>query len=653
MGNSEKGRKNVFSIAGTNGAGIYAIDSKLDIDNAIIMNNEGLAGSMMPGNGNGIFLSYSQMNLRNSRIVGNVGKGCVGGGINIERSNGTKILNVVIEKNVASSGGGMVIEGLAELENVIIKENKAIGNGGGICFISDSLTLKNVSIFKNQSGKTGGGIYCDGSGEKIFFDNNKLCSVYLNKAINGGGDIFIDNVSHVNAMLDTFTVSNPSDYHLNPLEQISIKSNHSIFKATAFDLYVSPFGSNADSGISPGKSLRSINFALLKIISDSLRPTTIHIAPGIYSASTNNEDFPLFGRSFVSLVGANPNETILDGEHTTRLLHFYKVEKAAIKSLSIQNGYEDYGSGMLLELSKEIELEDLIISKNAGTIGGAITCNYSPAFFKSVLISENTSVSGCAGIKCYGTKVKLTNSSIVSNIALSNNIFENQSGGIFLASSPLYSLPAEVTLINSIIWNNQPYNIKLKYGPILTAAYSNIEGGTKGIEIIDTGTIQWLKRNIHTDPLFIGDEPFDYRLSKFSPCIDAGTAFFEWEGDTLLNLSADEYLGSAPDMGAFEFDPATGLESTEKMQTEFGIEQNYPNPFNAQTTITYHIPKPSRIKLAVYNTNGQLVDVLSNEQKPSGSYTTTWDGSRFSSGLYFFKLSSGHGTVVKKILLVK
>jgi len=101
------------------------------------------------------------------------------------------------------------------------------------------------------------------------------------------------------------------------------------------------------------------------------------------------------------------------------------------------------------------------------------------------------------------------------------------------------------------------------------------------------------------------------------------------------------------------------LESSERKRDElsiasqFKLDQNYPNPFNARTTINYHISKPSRVKIAVFNTKGQIVDVLVNEDKPAGSYITTWDGRCFSSGLYFYKLYSEHETVAKKLLLVK
>lgn len=104
--------------------------------------------------------------------------------------------------------------------------------------------------------------------------------------------------------------------------------------------------------------------------------------------------------------------------------------------------------------------------------------------------------------------------------------------------------------------------------------------------------------------------------------------------------------------GTIIYNWSTGIDRP-RQPKDFSLFQNHPNPFNAQTTITYHIPKSSRIKLAVYNTTGQLVDVLVDEQKSAGSYTTIWDGSQFSSGLYFYKMSSAHGTVVKKLLLVK
>jgi hypothetical protein len=53
----------------------------------------------------------------------------------------------------------------------------------------------------------------------------------------------------------------------------------------------------------------------------------------------------------------------------------------------------------------------------------------------------------------------------------------------------------------------------------------------------------------------IGADPLldaDHRPSPRSPAIDAGTAFFAWNSDVVLNRGPGDYAGLAPDLGAFE-----------------------------------------------------------------------------------------------------
>ena len=63
----------------------------------------------------------------------------------------------------------------------------------------------------------------------------------------------------------------------------------------------------------------------------------------------------------------------------------------------------------------------------------------------------------------------------------------------------------------------------------------------------------------------MGGDPFDYNLSDNSPSINAGTSFFVWEGDTLINLSSDEYIERALDMGALESDVLISVERNERI----------------------------------------------------------------------------------------
>lgn len=94
--------------------------------------------------------------------------------------------------------------------------------------------------------------------------------------------------------------------------------------------------------------------------------------------------------------------------------------------------------------------------------------------------------------------------------------------------------------------------------------------------------------------------------------------------------------------------------------TEYMLMQSYPNPFNPTTTINYQLPTANHVTLKVYDVLGREVATLVDENKTAGSYQATFDGSRFASGVYFYRIEvedpvSGTGTftAVKKFVLMK
>ena len=87
--------------------------------------------------------------------------------------------------------------------------------------------------------------------------------------------------------------------------------------------------------------------------------------------------------------------------------------------------------------------------------------------------------------------------------------------------------------------------------------------------------------------------------------------------------------------------------------TAYALAQNYPNPFNPTTTISYQLPKSGTVTLKVYDILGRETAVLVDEQKPAGFYQATFDASKLSSGLYFYRLEAGSFVQTKKLLLVK
>ncbi|MEE3235065.1 MAG: PQQ-dependent sugar dehydrogenase [Candidatus Latescibacterota bacterium] len=89
------------------------------------------------------------------------------------------------------------------------------------------------------------------------------------------------------------------------------------------------------------------------------------------------------------------------------------------------------------------------------------------------------------------------------------------------------------------------------------------------------------------------------------------------------------------------------------------LEANYPNPFNSSTTLTYHVNLAGRIRLIMYNLNGQRIRTLVEESHRAGTFQTVWDGKNdngknVASGVYIACLSGDNGnTQVRKLLLIK
>jgi hypothetical protein len=106
--------------------------------------------------------------------------------------------------------------------------------------------------------------------------------------------------------------------------------------------------------------------------------------------------------------------------------------------------------------------------------------------------------------------------------------------------------------------------------------------------------------------------------------------------------------------------PALVLGSLEVQTTptEFALLQNYPNPFNPETTIKYNLAEGAGVQLRIYNIVGQVVRTLVSEQQSAGRYQVRWDGtddrgSAVSSGIYFYQVSAGSFSDVKRLMLLK
>ena len=130
--------------------------------------------------------------------------------------------------------------------------------------------------------------------------------------------------------------------------------------------------------------------------------------------------------------------------------------------------------------------------------------------------------------------------------------------------------------------------------------------------------------------------------TKFGSSVDAGLiAALTTQSDASSNGSVSQNM--------------KGIISNDTLSTKpgkFEIE-NYPNPFNPSTVISYQLPVNTFVMLKVYDALGREVKALVNEDEPAGYHNIVFDGSSLPSGLYFYRLTAGKYTSVKKLMLVK
>jgi len=119
---------------------------------------------------------------------------------------------------------------------------------------------------------------------------------------------------------------------------------------------------------------------------------------------------------------------------------------------------------------------------------------------------------------------------------------------------------------------------------------------------------------------------------------------------------------------SFNFDPnnkilkhifeITDVEDVTTNIYNFSLNQNYPNPFNPSTTIKYSIPAVQTdggdfVTLKVYDILGHEVATLVNKQQKSGNYEVQFDAYNLTSGIYFYKLTTGTFSESRKMILIK
>ena len=96
------------------------------------------------------------------------------------------------------------------------------------------------------------------------------------------------------------------------------------------------------------------------------------------------------------------------------------------------------------------------------------------------------------------------------------------------------------------------------------------------------------------------------------------------------------------------------LEDKDKLvDFNFSLSQSFPNPFNPTTSIRYTVPQKGLVILKVYDMLGRKVKTLVNSEKSKGVYTVTFNADNLPTGVYFYSISIGNFSEVKKMVLLR
>lgn len=341
-----------------------------------------------------------------------------------------------------------------------------------------------------------------------------------------------------------------------------------------------------------------------------------------------------------------------------------------LRGLILAENMAHYGGGIYCDTHSHPLIDNVRFRNNIAEKGGGLFIDYGahPTLTQVSLFHNHATVAG-GGIYCYSQSRPL-----VRHSTLAHNSSDFHGGGIFVyATSPLFhnitlyknralsggglycGMASTVPIVNSIFWQNEPEEIvcsRLLGGQsMILISHSDIQGGLS--EVMNFGDeIHWLNGNLDVEPQFLNQREYDFQIIKKSDCLDAGTSFLAWEGDTLLDMNSDSYIGPAPDMGAFEVFYTTGLNSSLDVQN-FTLQPNAPNPFNRQTRFSFYLPHSVHTTLSIYDASGRFVYTLVDAFRSSGWHRVSWDADAVASGVYLAVLRAGEYTQFRKCICLK
>ncbi len=593
------------------GGAIFVRSSRPQISHCTISNNIAEiwgGGIYVDGTTTDPFPQISYCTIANNSALGSNG-----GGISFNAGS-FNITDCIISGNTAEqSGGGLyIVSGVTDtvnISNCIISDDSSFGYGGGIYVVDGYTFIDGCTITGNKAGLTGGGLYSGGdlSLTNSTVQENISWGGTVNYEIGGGGFI---------AYKSTF------------VDNCIIAGN------------ISHTGSYPSYG--GGFLLRQVNSA--EITNSKILNNSADIAGGMMFTANNVTLAYCEISNNQALLGVNGGAQI-------------QSDNSSIDHCTVSG---NVGGG--LYVNNDADISNSIFSwnsPNALSISESTTITYSDFFANEHDLS--TIIPPGFGV-LDTTNINGDSCDVYYNIFL-NPLFADTANGDFRltwanwptpdstkspcidAGDPTSPLDPDGTITDMGVF---PFDQSI---PVELVSFT--------AELIDDNvSLKWITATETNNSGFEIQRKFDkkdWEIIRFVEGHGTTTEIQEYlYKDDIGNNNFNSVLYRLKQIdfdGSYEYSNEVFVENIAPQ--DFALYQNYPNPFNPVTTIKYNLPLKSQVALIIYNSLGEAIRQLVNEEIEPGYHNVEFDASNLPSGVYFYQLKAGSFVETKKMILLK
>ena len=152
-----------------------------------------------------------------------------------------------------------------------------------------------------------------------------------------------------------------------------------------------------------------------------------------------------------------------------------------------------------------------------------------------------------------------------------------------------------------------------------------------------------------------GNATWSIRYTPSTQLSRPAYAGFEVDGLGDLYIAFQTRSAGWSQVGLLKFEPGTSVpvEEAPPVPDALSLDQNHPNPFSRSTQITYTLPAPSDVRLAVYDVLGRRVAKLAEGRRPAGTHRATFVANgRLAGGVYLYRLESGGQVQTRRMVVL-